>query len=234
MARLLRARGRDIALLVLIDSVLSRQSGIGADALDKIQWLVDVAEILERSRGQVAPSRGKYLEKDEGSGVWAWACSRPASPFTSFSLGDNSTDPSVREQSHRRSEDSQIPTPESHPRLSYHELQRLAVSQREHALLEHLKSLQIIPQETGLEVFRKQLHIVRANANSQRIYRPQEPYQGDLVLLCCQEKTYDPLSMWQPWVTGELSIQTVPGDHFSMMNEPSVQSLAAQLQRYLP
>jgi thioesterase domain-containing protein len=185
MARQLRARGLDIALLVLIDSLFSRQSEIEAATPDEIQWLVDVAEILERSRGQVAP--GVSLEA----------------------------------------------TRDPHPKFSYHKLHHLTASQREQALLEHLKGAQIIPQETGLEDLRKQLRIVRANANSQRIYRPHEPYQGDLVLLCCQEKTYDPLAMWLPWVKGQLSIQSVPGDHFSMLTEPFVQALAAQLQRYL-
>jgi thioesterase domain-containing protein len=118
-------------------------------------------------------------------------------------------------------------------RLSYDELHHLHSDERELALLHHLKAVQIIPQETGLEHFCKQLRVIRANADSQRLYCPQEPYEGDLLFFSCQERTDDPRATWQPLVRGQLSIQTVPGDHFSMMSEPHVQSLAAQLQRYL-
>ena len=199
MARCLRAQGRDVALLVLIDSKFfveepSVTQGASpaqgtpaaqgtqatadkteADTFDETQWLIAIAETLQRARAQ-----GRATA-----------------------------------------------------RLSYHELHRLTTFEQEQALLEHLKAEQIFPQETGLEVFRKQLRIVRAHLESQRLYRPQEPYQGDLVFLCPQERAYDPVAMWRPLVTGSLVTHTIPGDHLLMMRDPSVQLVAAELRRYL-
>jgi thioesterase domain-containing protein/precorrin-6B methylase 2/acyl carrier protein len=184
MARLLQSRGQDVALLVLIDSMGREQGHLPpqseVETFDETQWLIDMAELLERTPRQ-AGSAGL-----------------------------------------------------SHLRLSYDELHRLHSDEREQALLKQLKAMQMVPQETEIELFRKQLRIIRANMDSQRLYSPLDPYKGDLVLFCCEERTDDPRAMWQPLVTGRLSIQTVPGDHFSMMNEPFVQSLAVQLQRYLP
>ena len=175
MARCLRAQGRDVALLVLMDSKFFVKEPSATDTFDETRQLIAFAETLQRARGQ-----GKATTE-----------------------------------------------------LSYHELHRLTTIEKAQALLEHLKAEQIFPQETRLEVFHKQLRIVRAHRESQLLYRPQEPYQGDLVFLCPQERAYDPVSMWQPFVTGKLLIHTIPGEHLVMMREPSVQSVAAELQRYL-
>ena len=56
--------------------------------------------------------RGKYLEKDQKSSVGAWACPRPGSPLTAFSLDDHASDPRGRGQAHAPT-DSQIPPSES-------------------------------------------------------------------------------------------------------------------------
>src|SRR5436190_11506195 len=57
----------------------------------------------ERSCGngeEFLPFRGRYLEKDEGSSVRAWACPRPGHPSTTFPLHNDPTYPRGRGQAH--------------------------------------------------------------------------------------------------------------------------------------
>src|SRR5438045_7770409 len=57
----------------------------------------------ERSCGngeEFLPFRGRYLEKDEGSSVRAWACPRPGHPSTTFPLLNDPTYPRARGQAH--------------------------------------------------------------------------------------------------------------------------------------
>jgi thioesterase domain-containing protein/precorrin-6B methylase 2/acyl carrier protein len=205
MARCLRARGRDVALLVLIDSQFS-----GAES-SVVQGTTHTKEVKS---SQVTT---------EAKGTQATTDKTEADTFdeTQWLIAIAETQQRARGQS------------KATARLSYHELHRLTLSEQEQALLEYLKAEQIFPQETDMAVFRKRLRIARANLESQRLYHPQEPYQGDLVFLCSQEKANDIVSMWQPFVTGKLLTHTIPGEHLLMMREPSVQAVAAELRRYL-
>jgi thioesterase domain-containing protein len=178
MARCLQAQGRDVVLLVLIDSRrddILQSSSTEVGTFDETRLLIAFAETQQRARGQ---GRAKA-------------------------------------------------------RLSYHELHRLTISEQEQAVLDYLKAEQIFPQETSLGMFRKRLSIIHANLESQRLYCPQELYQGDLVFLCSQDNAYDPVAMWQPFVAGQLLMHTIPSEHLVMMREPSVQLVAAELQHYL-
>jgi amino acid adenylation domain-containing protein len=60
-----------------------------------------------------------------------------------------------------------------------------------------------------------------------------DPYPGDIFLFKVVERPWyihwDPLEPWQKYVSGKLDIREVPGKHGTMLFEPYVQNLAAQL-----
>jgi hypothetical protein len=68
-----------------------------------------------------------------------------------------------------------------------------------------------------------------------REYRPQV-YPGRLTLFLADEQPmgyYDPQLGWGGLAAGGLEIQTVPGDHESIVKEPHVQVLATKLRACL-
>jgi amino acid adenylation domain len=65
-------------------------------------------------------------------------------------------------------------------------------------------------------------------------YRPRR-YEGDTVLLKARNRTghtdRDPTMGWENLVTADhLTVKDVPGDHYTLMRAPHVESLATQLQ----
>jgi thioesterase domain-containing protein len=46
-------------------------------------------------------------------------------------------------------------------------------------------------------------------------------------------ETADAAALWRPLAGGGLEVDTVPGDHFSLLREPAVEALAAKLQEKL-
>jgi len=64
-----------------------------------------------------------------------------------------------------------------------------------------------------------------------RGYQPK-PYAGRITLLRSADAKPDP-SLWAALSAEPVEVYTVTGDHLSMVVEPYVQSLAAQLQQCL-
>ncbi len=59
------------------------------------------------------------------------------------------------------------------------------------------------------------------------------PYPGKVVLFRADQPGGKPRDGWHRYVSGELEIRTLPGDHRSLMNHPHVIELARQLQELL-
>ncbi|GAA2109262.1 amino acid adenylation domain-containing protein [Streptomyces synnematoformans] len=78
--------------------------------------------------------------------------------------------------------------------------------------------------------------VARAHVHAMSRYRP-EPVRTPLVLLRAADRsgdlTRDPALGWQDLARAPLTIHEVPGDHFSLLTEPHVTTLAARLRTVL-
>jgi amino acid adenylation domain-containing protein len=106
----------------------------------------------------------------------------------------------------------------------------------------------LVPSEMTLVEFRKLFDTFKIHANTMRRYQPGE-FQGRITLFAAEEPVKpvmlsqdpkyiewtqniagDPLKGWGTLAIGGVDRHVVPGDHFSMIREPHVQVLAAQLR----
>jgi thioesterase domain-containing protein len=117
--------------------------------------------------------------------------------------------------------------------LSSDEISHLSPEAQLIALRDHLVASEIIPQEMKLAGLRELLQIIKANIRSQLSYQPKM-YQGKITLIQGTQAEFgDLVTKWTPFSSEPLTVYTVPGDHFLMLTEPHVQTLASQLQRFL-
>jgi thioesterase domain-containing protein len=75
------------------------------------------------------------------------------------------------------------------------------------------------------------MQVIEAHGSCLEKYRPK-PYAGRITLFRSEDAEEDP-SLWTPFSTEPVEVHTVSGNHVSMVVEPYVQSLAAQLQECL-
>ena len=62
----------------------------------------------------------------------------------------------------------------------------------------------------------------------------QRSYGGDVAFFEARETHGQrPSAGWQAWITGRLTVITVPGDHQSMFREPAINTLSEELRRVL-
>jgi thioesterase domain-containing protein len=67
---------------------------------------------------------------------------------------------------------------------------------------------------------------------ARRAYIPQV-YPGRLILLRARENPRDPLKRWGGMGQQGLDIYEIPGNHFTMLQEPRVQQVATMLKQVL-
>jgi thioesterase domain-containing protein/acyl carrier protein len=63
-------------------------------------------------------------------------------------------------------------------------------------------------------------------------YKPR-PYQGRVVLFKASQHEWDPMHAWSTFISGEMEIRTMPGDHNSLINNPYAIELARQLREVI-
>ncbi|MEK8015455.1 MAG: amino acid adenylation domain-containing protein, partial [Candidatus Parabeggiatoa sp.] len=103
-------------------------------------------------------------------------------------------------------------------------------------LNEQLKKAHVIPKESSVTQLRGLVNVFKAN--SQISYAPLEITKTPITLFKAKEARGDvfenePTCGWHQLSESGVSVQIVPGDHFTMMKKPDVQVLAAQLQEAL-
>ena len=80
------------------------------------------------------------------------------------------------------------------------------------------------------------LEVFRSNLQALYRYRPQ-PYSGQVVLFSATEQasksTSDSSNGWGQLVGENIDIYKIPGDHYSIIQEPNVEILATGLKSYL-
>jgi amino acid adenylation domain-containing protein len=86
--------------------------------------------------------------------------------------------------------------------------------------------------ETGPEL----RAVVRAHLDALRAYRP-EPLACPVLLFLAADRphgeTIDRAALWLPLARGGLAVETLPGDHFSLLAPPAVDELAVKLRARL-
>jgi thioesterase domain-containing protein len=101
-------------------------------------------------------------------------------------------------------------------------------------LLERARAAAALPPELGLPEMRRHLEMFRRNYRALLDYVPGE-YPGSLLLLpaadgACGEEA---AAVWRALAAGAVEVQTVPGDHYSMVRSPHVEVLARRLGVWL-
>jgi len=96
----------------------------------------------------------------------------------------------------------------------------------------------LIPPGLGLSTVRTLFHMFRVNVGFLRAYGGGEPCAGPALLLLAKETAYpgrcDELAHgWSALIGSGLEVRSLPGNHYSLLKRPNVQSLAEQLRKAL-
>jgi amino acid adenylation domain-containing protein len=83
--------------------------------------------------------------------------------------------------------------------------------------------------EVGPDRLRRHYEVFRANRRAVAAYEPA-PYQGRAVLIQA-ETSWDSTPSWRGLIRGGVTTHTLPGDHYTILQKPTVTELAAILAR---
>lgn len=116
--------------------------------------------------------------------------------------------------------------------LTYEQLCDLQPEDQLKTTLKQLKAANQLAQSMNLNEFLHFMQVLTTNYESYRRYQPGI-YYGQITLLRCEQTSSDYQAQWAPYIAQPMEEYTVPGNHFSMLTEPHVAMLAAQLQHCL-
>lgn len=109
---------------------------------------------------------------------------------------------------------------------------RLANSNQLGLLLEQAKLNKVMPPDFDLTHFRQLLHVYKSNVRAMRNYVPVVVPVPLLILRAEHdemETSADPTLGWSGLSTQVIEVYQVPGDHFTLLQEPNVAVVAARL-----
>jgi thioesterase domain-containing protein len=89
----------------------------------------------------------------------------------------------------------------------------------------------VVPDDLELPRFERLWAVFRANAAAAAAYRPGRG-ASDLLLVFAEDRPTPAMpeaERWEALTTGTVRVATVPGNHFTLVREPHVGSLAALL-----
>lgn len=119
--------------------------------------------------------------------------------------------------------------------ISPTELQSLDPEQQLNYVLEVMKAANFVPPDIQPSQIQAFLQVYKSNARALMRYVPKR-YSGQITLfrssqpLPEHQTISDTISSWASLSTQPIDIHTVPGDHTTMLAEPNVQVLAAQIK----
>ncbi|HLL71284.1 MAG TPA: amino acid adenylation domain-containing protein, partial [Pyrinomonadaceae bacterium] len=127
--------------------------------------------------------------------------------------------------------------------ISEEDLRRLEPDRRLLQLLEQARQQRLVPLDYDLTQARRLLDIYQTNVRALSNYQPQHCAQR-ITLFRARESAADnsdhsghpaadPALGWTALSTHPVNVHEVSGDHISMITEPHVQTLAAELKRML-
>ncbi len=115
---------------------------------------------------------------------------------------------------------------------SYDDLQGKDIDWLLQHLLSEAKSLGVLPPDAGMEEIRRLLNVFRANMNALKNYRPK-PYFDRLTLFRAETSSRnllaDNTSGWEALTDCPIEVHIIPGNHYSMVARPNVQTLVEKL-----
>ncbi|HEY0736311.1 MAG TPA: amino acid adenylation domain-containing protein [Herpetosiphonaceae bacterium] len=115
--------------------------------------------------------------------------------------------------------------------ITAEDLEGLHQDQQLQFLLERAQSLEVVPADIGLEQLHRYLGVFRASIQAAHSYVPRACPQPILLL---QAEQADPerqallVADWRAVAAGGLTVESAPGNHYSMMREP--QQMAERLR----
>jgi amino acid adenylation domain-containing protein len=100
---------------------------------------------------------------------------------------------------------------------------------------ERLKASNLLAPDVGIDQLRGLIQVYKNQV--QMIYQPKEIYHHQITFFMSSkdeaeedsENSENPVLGWDKFCTKPLDIHTIPGSHFTMLNEPHVQVLAERL-----
>lgn len=114
-----------------------------------------------------------------------------------------------------------------HLDLSMNALEKLPLEQQWERIAERAN----LADGVGAVEIRRMAEVCGAHMKAYRSYRPQ-PYEGPVVLFSADSDDHDLDPSWSA-ICPNLQAESVPGNHYSMLRKPNVETLAERLDRYL-
>ncbi len=119
---------------------------------------------------------------------------------------------------------------------SEEDISALTFDQKIDYVLEEAKSAGLLPTDVNSEYLRPIIDVFKANFQAWQKYVPQT-YSNQIILFKASETRSDDLSDpangWDEVMVQSLETYSIPGNHYTMIEEPNVQDLARQLKAYL-
>jgi thioesterase domain-containing protein/aryl carrier-like protein len=115
-------------------------------------------------------------------------------------------------------------------RLSSNCLSNMQPEQQIRYVLEEAKSRRLLPADIGEQQILRLWRVFETNASAMRNYVPQI-YPGEITLFKATDNSTNGSQDygWKTFAGSGVDARQIPGDHFSLMREPHVRSLAQQL-----
>jgi amino acid adenylation domain-containing protein len=121
-------------------------------------------------------------------------------------------------------------------KLDHERLKALGADERLAWVLEQVHKARLLPEDIGLAQTRRIFQVFKHNVRAVRQYEPR-PYPGAVALFKAREWRYENEVAadlgWSALVDGGVNVHEVPGNHYTLVREPNVASLAEQLGHYL-
>jgi amino acid adenylation domain-containing protein len=113
---------------------------------------------------------------------------------------------------------------------------QLAPEDQLRSILRQAKRTNTLPPDTDFEQILRFYNVYRANLIAWSNYRPGT-YSGPVVLYRADDRPVeaylDPKLGWTEFMSEEIEVQTIPGGHYTLLNEPNVTTLALALRNSL-
>jgi len=118
--------------------------------------------------------------------------------------------------------------------LPWEQFIQLTEEEQMEYLLDYKRQVGLELPDTDLLLFRHHMRLFDLNSRAVRNYTPRS-YPGDMMVFRCRDAAahIPPDLAWGQFVTGEIYIYEIPGDHHSLMLHPNVEELAKQLRACL-
>ena len=118
--------------------------------------------------------------------------------------------------------------------LSTDELEKLAPEQQLGYVMEKGREAGVVPEGVDLPVIKRLYEVFKNNHQAFRNYVPNH-YRGQIALFKAEERLsngeQDPTMGWGK-IAQALELQSVPGNHYTIVREPHVKVLAERLRDY--